>query len=1197
MSHKHLANRKNSSEEKTGNLKNRTKTEARAQNHPVKNRVPAEPGPRTEEPGFQGLKKRVPQSQIEKMLIQFGEYPEKHRFIIWKTLLQVPENRVLFESLLKKGEHPCVDYVKSKFPIKDKALSEDFLKVVSAIGFWAPVVVEAEFLPAVIFPFVKLSQGDLLGAFEVSVSFIWNWMHDWFENFPNAPIRYLLQIEDLLKSEDPSLINHLESLSLSPSTYIWPILKYLFAQVMTREELSTLIDHVLTYNSKPQFLKSLSAAYILYYSSTLKSLKSPKDIQGFFVQQNPILIKKLIIKAQSLLSKLPEDPHRLPLLPEYPTFTNYPEFALSLQISVREKLVKQDQEVQLKKSYIKSINQKFEQLEKEEFRLRKEQEALIQAEIEKRKIIALEENIKLEERKKLDEEARKIRLTQIQRVEDTIQKSMKSAEILKKKDQISKQQEFEARGKYDSYESAAKAEEENLSLLEFKAAQRLVEIMRIKDSEESMRKLRTHAENWDREQDQKEKIYKRQMEIENEQRRIDLEIMRQTKLKELELCKEYNNKRRMDVQQHLKSLERELKLLDLEKEKKLRILAEEELLRNEEYLLQMKIKQELMREQDERQFQLLLAQEKEYKMQKNAEMLKQVREEQRKQAVELQRAREENERLEREFENQAVEQKVRQMRKETEYMEREREQMTQEMFEKIERERNERIRIQEDVDRKRSELKERNAYQKVIRDQVDESIQREREQFYRFREEVENETEKIENERKKVYNKKMNEIVRQREETLTELAKPLPKVSSSLKDRIQGMRGYSEDEDEEEEQERSGGFGRVEKKFNVGGNEEIRGTGQGLHSGFNKSEKILQVKDSFQREKTGNFEIKEQFEESLSSSGKPEFAERREKSEESSFRADRKTKAFELNHENEGYGDYRTKKLVNDEEESYNASKNYGHSYEDSREIQEKSYEFQGSPYDNQKNQFLEYELQSKASNFDTEKQKNRFLDYEIRESHDFSIEKPGNYFETYEKPEKKTENPKNRFQVLTDKKTPETIKSQEMFDMEKISEFTKDMKTKKDTAFNIKPSTTFVNNMKKIEEEQSSYSKESDSSHFKADRRRWDDNSYSKCSSNSCESSDLSYHKLEVPKENKFFISKTQKADMEYSEKWDEEGSDSYSSCHSHECSSCVYSSSECSCDYSSKESSQRFVSPGNYHYTSSEYSEDSYVRHSTKT
>ncbi len=90
----------------------------------------------------------------------------------------------------------------------------------------------------------------------------------------------------------------------------------------------------------------------------------------------------MLAKAQSLLGKTQDSPHRLPLLDSYPSFTNYPDFALSLQISIREKLVQQDQEVQLRKNYIKSINKKFEKLEQDEFKIRREQEALIQSEID-----------------------------------------------------------------------------------------------------------------------------------------------------------------------------------------------------------------------------------------------------------------------------------------------------------------------------------------------------------------------------------------------------------------------------------------------------------------------------------------------------------------------------------------------------------------------------------------------------------------------------------------------------------------------------------------------------------------------------------------------------------------------------------------------------------------------------------------------
>ena len=1147
------------------------------------------------------LKDRVSQSQIEKMLIQHGEFPDKHRFIIWKTLLQVPENKILFEQLLKKGEHPSLEYLKSKFPLKDPVLSQDFQRVLSAIGFWSPVIIESDFIPAVVFPFVKLSRGDLLGAFELSLSLIWNWMQDWFENFPNAPIRYLIRVEDLIASEDKELVSHLHALKLTASTYIWPILKYLFTQVMTREEVSVLIDHVLTFNSKPEFLEALAAAYVLYYASTLKALRNQQDLQGFFTQQNPLVIKKLLAKAQGLMGKVQKTPHRLPLVDGYPSFTNYPDFALSHQILVREKLVQQDQEIQSRKRYIKSINEKFQHLEESEYKLRREQEALIQSEVDRRKDLISSELSKIEERKKIDEETRRIRLSQIQRVEDTIQTSLKNAETLKALNQNSRAEELQALSKYDSYLLAADSENENLSLLEFKAAQRLLELMRVRTAEESNRKLKQHSENWDREQDEKEKVLKKQWQIENEQRRIDLEMIREANIKEMNLTKEYNHKRRMDAQQRLKTLERELKLVELEKEKKLRILAEEELMRNEEYLMQIKVKQELAREQDERQFQVLLLQEKEFRSRKNEELVRQIKEEQRKQSLELERAREENERIERELENQAVHDKVNEMRREAELLEYEREKIVQETIEKIEKERKETRRVEQEINRKRSEIKERNEFQKVVRDTVDEAIQKEREHFWKFREQVEQENDKLEEERKRVYERKMNEIVKQREETLAELSRPVQKVAASLKDRIQDIRVYSDEEsehrhsDHEESQEyypHDPGF-----RFNQYRNSDDQESDKGL--------KVKESYPSFNYEKSGN--QKSEYE-SLSSSGRQGFDYDRQlytnkpvqqnepeedqvyevksknfnfnlKPSENSgvFNSSSKTRGFEypLIQNKPNDEDYRTKKLISSPESpdkqasSYHVSEGSEDEYsdEDSPQGPKGSQGYRGplgplgalgglnskGPQSSQGSQGAPASKQSQNANQNL-KQNPNLLNYE-----------------------------------------PETIKSQELFDMQKISEFTKDMKTKKDPVFSIKPSNNFIESMKKIEEEPS-YSRESESSgHFRPDRRRWEENSYSKCSSHSAESSDLSYHKLEIPKENKFFISKTQKPDVDYSERWDE-GSESFSSCQSHECSSCVYSSSECSCDYSSKESSQRFVSPG-YQYSSSDCSSESYVRRSSKT
>ncbi|OMJ76105.1 hypothetical protein SteCoe_24581 [Stentor coeruleus] len=731
-------------------------------------------------------------SALGTMINKYGEYPEKYRVQIWRTILKVPGNMTYFEELVKKGIHPAMESIKLQFPLKDQKLAKNFAVVVSALAYWAPILADAEFIPAIIFPFIKLSGEDLHLAFELSMSFIYNWLYTWFENFPNPPIKYLITIEDIIKTEEPKLYQHLTNLNLTCSSYIWPILKYLFTQVMTKEEFCILADHLITRFTSPHFLISISAAYILYYQSTLRSIKNTKDLQGFFIQQNPLNVKKLLKLAISLLPKTPELECRLPLLPEYPVFTNYPDFALSLQVAVREKLIKQDQELQMKRKYIEDISKKFEKMRLDEARERREQETLLQAEAEKRKISILEEKIRLEEKQKIDLETRRLRLAEIQKLEDTIEKSLSSQESFRKKELHSLEEEINMRTRCDNYYAAAKQEDENLSMLEFKAAQRLLELMRVRNAEESMRKLKLHAQHWEREQEQRERILKSAWEVENEQRRIDLELARESKLKELELCKEYNNKRRMDVQQHLKTLERELRTMDLEKERQLRLIAEEELLRNEEYLTQLKLKQELIREQEERNFQMLLNQEKEYKAKKNQELLDEIHLEQQKQAFQLQKQREENERLEREMEKKAVNDKIFQMRQESDLIAQEKEKMIQETLRKIEMEKSAQRRLQEDLEYKKKEINERTAYQKVVRDSVDEAIQRERENFMRFKDEIQRENDRVEYERKQMHERKMHEIARQREEALNQITMPGPDVHSGFIEKIREAR--SEDE-------------------------------------------------------------------------------------------------------------------------------------------------------------------------------------------------------------------------------------------------------------------------------------------------------------------------------------------------------------------------------------------------------------------
>ena len=134
-------------------------------------------------------------------------------------------------------------------------------RVLSAIAHWSSLFSEVDYLPALVFPFVKLFQNNQLVAFEMVATilckFIYtcifvnmytvsiylsihssihpliypsihpsinlfinpsihpfiiltdNWCNLWYEYFPNPPLNILAMIENILSHYDPHLLEHL----------------------------------------------------------------------------------------------------------------------------------------------------------------------------------------------------------------------------------------------------------------------------------------------------------------------------------------------------------------------------------------------------------------------------------------------------------------------------------------------------------------------------------------------------------------------------------------------------------------------------------------------------------------------------------------------------------------------------------------------------------------------------------------------------------------------------------------------------------------------------------------------------------------------------------------------------------------------------------------------------------------------------
>jgi hypothetical protein len=147
--------------------------------------------------------------KLKKMLAQFGQFPEKYRFLTWKYLLKLPSNKEAFEGLLNRGVHPGFKTLFKRFPVESYRQYNKLVRIMSALGHWSPIFLEVEFLPHIIFPFLKLIPNDDLFVFELIMALITQWMQVWFENYPAEPRSVLNAIENVIQQEEPQLSQYL----------------------------------------------------------------------------------------------------------------------------------------------------------------------------------------------------------------------------------------------------------------------------------------------------------------------------------------------------------------------------------------------------------------------------------------------------------------------------------------------------------------------------------------------------------------------------------------------------------------------------------------------------------------------------------------------------------------------------------------------------------------------------------------------------------------------------------------------------------------------------------------------------------------------------------------------------------------------------------------------------------------------------
>ncbi|XP_077431909.1 TBC1 domain family member 31 [Vanacampus margaritifer] len=411
----------------------------------------------------------------------FGEYPAKYRTFVWRSLLCLPENYTAYNSLTDKGPHSAYLIIHEKYPIKSEKLLRGLQRVLSALSHWASIFGEAEYLPLLTFPFVKLFQNNPLLCFEVVASVLVNWCQHWFEYFPNPPLNILNMVENILAHHDKELLQHLVDCGITSQLYVWPLLETLFSEVLTRDEWLRLFDNV--FSNHPSFLLMACVAYLMRCREPLLLCAQKQDFEYFFHHRNNLDMEAMIKDAYRLMSNTPAELHPSRMLSDfmpltkgqYPVFNHYPEFIVEYQTRERERIRLQEMEYLHQRQEIMSQHTDLVQRQADEDTYYVQQELLQKAEDQRRNMLAQEEEKLAQQRKNLAAMRRELKLKELQLLDANKSRLLKHQQGIKVSQIHRLDQEIVRKMDLREQETAAAVQDLDLRQMELEVRRRQLE--------------------------------------------------------------------------------------------------------------------------------------------------------------------------------------------------------------------------------------------------------------------------------------------------------------------------------------------------------------------------------------------------------------------------------------------------------------------------------------------------------------------------------------------------------------------------------------------------------------------------------------------------------------------------------------------------------------------------------------------------
>ncbi|DAZ96216.1 TPA: hypothetical protein N0F65_012578 [Lagenidium giganteum] len=533
----------------------------------------------------------VNKRRLEGSLRCHGKYPEKYRLLAWRFVLQLPRNEEAFRSLVAKGAHPAFFQLEKKYPIQNSRLLRRLRRVLSALAHWCPAFGEIEYLPAAVYPFVKLFQENDIAAFESSMTVMLHWCGDFLYTLPYPPVFLLSTLERELEKRDSQLHDYLVKLGVNAEVYAWSLLKTLFTEVFDEDEWKAFWDHILTFPETPEMLYVAVLAYLMFFRTALLAAKDKISVEQFLHQQNALNFDKYIqlllnmtkfVDTKAFQNTSSQDPESLKSqasreshwpLPrgQYPAFSSYPTFVVDYQIAERNRIALEEAELLQKRELLTRITEESARLKSEHERWMQQRDKLLKAEEQRRKESIAAEKQRILTLKSLDYETRRRRLERLKEMEISAQAELQQSSKLLEAEYSRLKKELAMRKERIAFELSSRKQEEELQRIEYETEKRVLGIYKEKDREERLQQLRHEFVTRSKQRELNDLVKLEQWKREDEERKVRIRSEIDRREKRAALRHEQKLRQKIESTYVEQMMKNEMSMLELETQRSLRL--------------------------------------------------------------------------------------------------------------------------------------------------------------------------------------------------------------------------------------------------------------------------------------------------------------------------------------------------------------------------------------------------------------------------------------------------------------------------------------------------------------------------------------------------------------------------------------------------------------------------------------------------